>query len=302
MKPESRFATKEEILSPEFSAINDALIFLNREYRLSDHTEINAARFPWSAGRYPAPSVYVSRLWEYPFAVLASGPLQGLKCADVGCGTSPFTLYLSQLAGPGCVTGFDPDVIDGEGKHSMFGANRKLLAQAGVGFRQCDMSALQADDESFDRVYCISVLEHVEEPSVWQKGIREMVRILKPGGLLILTMDLGIETPLANVFDVVKYSGLVPAGCLQYSWPEQRFLQQGDKAMDVYGLVLSKSDKPIFLDYGEKHRAAEYTANRTFVPGITSSQQLQVGKDLARKFGVLRVILKSLAGKYSANR
>ncbi len=42
-----------------------------------------------------------------------------------------------------------------------------------------DIHALPLPDESVDAIVCIAVLEHVEEP---QKAVREMHRVLKPGG------------------------------------------------------------------------------------------------------------------------
>lgn len=38
-------------------------------------------------------------------------------------------------------------------------------------------------DEAFDCIYCSGVLEHVDDPFA---GIKEMTRVLKPGGVLLL--------------------------------------------------------------------------------------------------------------------
>lgn len=42
-----------------------------------------------------------------------------------------------------------------------------------------DIHDLPFEDNSIDAIVCIAVLEHVEEP---QKAVREMYRVLKPGG------------------------------------------------------------------------------------------------------------------------
>lgn len=42
-----------------------------------------------------------------------------------------------------------------------------------------DIHAIPLDDNSVDAIICMSVLEHVEEP---QLAVREMYRVLKPGG------------------------------------------------------------------------------------------------------------------------
>ncbi len=51
-----------------------------------------------------------------------------------------------------------------------------------------DITAIPVKDASFDFVLCTEVLEHVSEPI---KAIKEMARILKSGGRILLTAPLG---------------------------------------------------------------------------------------------------------------
>ena len=51
-----------------------------------------------------------------------------------------------------------------------------------------DITAIPVKDGTFDFVLCTEVLEHVPEPI---KAIKEMARILKPGGRILLTAPLG---------------------------------------------------------------------------------------------------------------
>lgn len=51
----------------------------------------------------------------------------------------------------------------------------------------CDLAAIPVDDGRFDAVVCTQVLEHVPEP---ETILRELSRVLKPGGLLFLTVPL----------------------------------------------------------------------------------------------------------------
>ncbi len=292
----SRFATKEELLREEFAAINRELYVINQKYDLPDQTVLNIERFPWSIDRFPRPSLYVSRMWEYPYAILAADLQPGMTCADIGCGTSPFTLLLAEKTGRQCVTGFDPD--ERNDLESPFGANRSFLKSHGIVFERNDMRKLNAADSTFDRVFCLSVLEHLDEPAIWQEGMREMVRVLKPGGRLILTVDLGIRLPLTRPLDIIQHSGLSVLGSFDNRWPRERFLVIDGVALDVFGMILEKSNERIFLDYGRTIEISQAEANQRFTPPIYDSQQIQIGRDLRRSPGGIRVLAKLLSGKY----
>lgn len=51
-----------------------------------------------------------------------------------------------------------------------------------------DIGSIPAPDDSFDVVLCTEVLEHVPEPIA---AVRELARILRPGGRLLLSAPLG---------------------------------------------------------------------------------------------------------------
>ena len=60
-----------------------------------------------------------------------------------------------------------------------------------------DMMKLTYPDNMFDIVICTSVIEHTFNQAQWMGdmiAIREMRRILKPGGLLLLSTDMGDKT------------------------------------------------------------------------------------------------------------
>ena len=54
----------------------------------------------------------------------------------------------------------------------------------------CDARSIALATESVDCVYCISVLEHIPE---FESVISEIRRVLRPGGLLVLTFDIDLR-------------------------------------------------------------------------------------------------------------
>ncbi|WP_336810480.1 class I SAM-dependent methyltransferase [Bosea sp. MMO-172] len=52
----------------------------------------------------------------------------------------------------------------------------------------CDITSIPVQEGEFDAVVCTEVLEHVPDPV---GALRELVRVLKPGGLLVVSAPLG---------------------------------------------------------------------------------------------------------------
>jgi len=54
-------------------------------------------------------------------------------------------------------------------------------------------------DESFDFALCVSVLQHIDQDVTYQATLPELVRVLRPGGVLLLAFKRGSGT--ASVYD-----------------------------------------------------------------------------------------------------
>ncbi len=246
------FATVEAIQSEAFRLVNRKLSIIHAQLALPGHEDYNQKLFPWSIKEHPEARLYATRLWEYPWAISKAKLEPNMICGDVGCGMTAFTPYL--VREEKCiVTGFDPDVVETGFPKGEFGVNPIWLEDSRIRFKACGMDALDAEDNTFDRLFCLSVIEHVPA-DVAIRGMQEMARVLKPGGLAIITMDLCVseDVPSIDPLSLIWESGLLPAGELNLAWPVHR-LGHGFKrglSADVYGLVLRKDATVVDETYG----------------------------------------------------
>jgi len=101
---------------------------------------------------------------------------EGHHVLDIGCGTGLHCQLLTFLVGrSGLVTGIDySDQMVREAQRRVEGRNLPLKFERG------DANALEFDNNTFDRIWCAAVLQHLADPS---KAVAEMVRVLRPGGM-----------------------------------------------------------------------------------------------------------------------
>ncbi len=258
-KPEtcSTYADINEIRSERFQDIITELNSLNMKYHLADHSELNKVRYPWSQKYLSTPQFYASRLWEYPWAILHAQLEPGMHCADVGCGESPFTIYLKEIAG--CeVLGFDPDIHRRDSQDN-FGVSESYIERTGLKIAESSIDSLQADERRFDRVFCISVMEHIPDFHVREKGMKEIARILKPGGLALISVDVNLLMRFSNPLELVWESGLNLYGGINLTMPEKRLgiFCDGRQPADVFGMVLRKDQSMINVHYGNEVEKVE---------------------------------------------
>lgn len=111
----------------------------------------------------------------------------GERVLDVGSPKLP-SLYLSYCRGAEVfATDLFPYFFD-EYAHYV---HRLGSPPAGYRMEATDARALPYADNSFDRVYAISVVEHIEDMGD-SLALREMARVLKPGGTCCLTVPFDL--------------------------------------------------------------------------------------------------------------
>jgi len=171
---------------------------------------------------------YAVRRTEYPWAIYnADLNRTNLEILDVGSSISLLPHYLSKHGHQVSVLDIDPITMKKLGPMMAKWANLPSIK-----YKLGSVLDLPFPDESFDRVFCISTLEHLEEETVNGKivnyrkknldikAIAEMFRVLRTGGLLIITLDWSESVPRSYKLDDI-YTRLLK--------PYRRFLLRSNK-------------------------------------------------------------------------
>ncbi|MFJ8196811.1 class I SAM-dependent methyltransferase [Streptomyces sp. NPDC096152] len=112
-----------------------------------------------------------------------SGARPGDRVLDVGCGTGYLTRRMAARTGPeGEVTGVDPSPTVLAHARRKGGGGRDA---APCVYREGIAEALDLPDASFDTVVTSLMLHHLPE-DLRPKALREMRRVLRPGGRLLV--------------------------------------------------------------------------------------------------------------------
>lgn len=134
------------------------------------------------------PLISWSRQWEYPYVfarvaeVVRTHPRA--RILDAGSGATFLPFYLRRCFGGTTVACCDTDDTLTDVFSSL---NRNMNGD--INFSAADIRALPYDDQSFDLVYCVSVLEHTDS---YRDILAELLRVSKRGQLAI-TFDVSLD-------------------------------------------------------------------------------------------------------------
>ena len=218
---------------------------------------------------------YRGLLWQ-AYEALELGP--GMRVLDAGCGTGNFEHFISLK----CPPPIQIEALDASaGMLSV--ARRKCRSLEYVSFSPGDLNAeLPFEDATFDRIVTINVLYALDDP---ERVVRELLRVLKPGGVLVISSPLpsysvrpmiadhfrrlrnvwGLHRQIGRVLETVWM--LVTGGAAQWflnsfvinrreadgmyrslGRQELEGLLQGHRARDVgtYDICLASADQNVF--------------------------------------------------------
>lgn len=145
----------------------------------------------------------------------------GSKILDACAGTGAYSIYLAEQ-GHGVTSG---DLVPNNVDLIKQRVKASLLDDIQV-MNVLDLSALA--DESFDVVLCMGALYHLSEETDQRRAIQECLRILKPGGILVLSyinrfaqFMVSVEDGLKNIEDGVRIFHNRTDSIFTYTTPEE---------------------------------------------------------------------------------
>ena len=169
-------------------------------------------------------SAGMHRLWKR-FAVDVSGVGQGDKVLDIAGGSGDLSRLFAKKVGtqsavnPGTVILIDINA-------SMLGVGRDRMIDAGLSIpaTQCNAEVLPFADETFNCVIVAFGLRNMTHKDV---ALREMQRVLKPGGRLLVLEFSKVWQPLEKLYDTYSFKLLPKFGkWIANDEPSYRYLAE----------------------------------------------------------------------------
>jgi SAM-dependent methyltransferase len=114
---------------------------------------------------------------RFASSVRDAGPV-----CDMGCGPGHVNAYLHERGLDVCGIDLSPNMVE-----------RARELTPGVQFRQGDMMALDAPDGEWAGMTAFYSIIHIPRPDI-EKTLRELRRVLRPEGLLLMAFHLGEQT------------------------------------------------------------------------------------------------------------
>jgi len=121
----------------------------------------------------------------------AAAAVAGRDVLDAGCGEGYGSRLLAELGGARRCVGIDIDERTIAAARDAYGNGATLEFEAG------DVTRLPFEDKSFDVITCFETIEHVAAQS---NAVAELARVLRPGGMLLISSPNRGVYPPGNPF------------------------------------------------------------------------------------------------------
>jgi SAM-dependent methyltransferase len=196
--------------------------------------------------RYEGLHLHPSKRWEYPWSLRRARIAAGAQVLDAGCGASIFPVYLSTLRVQ--VTAIDRFLP--KMQHARF-------YHPHLKYIRGKIQDLPFADHAFDAVFCISVIEHLPIQDM-MPALKEMARVLKPGGRLLLTTDY-----TENAGESLRYEGPGENFSVDWNvfdWPQLQNLLDAFTELEMEGKLNLRADWPRIRNQMRRFHGYPYTA------------------------------------------
>ena len=154
--------------------------------------------------------------WARRVRMLSSHLKPGMTVLELGCGTGSFTRELARSGAEVFAIDVSPELLE------IANAN---CSAPNVQYQIQNAYALTYSEGTFDSVVGSSVLHHLEI----EAAIRDMYRVLKPGGTIYFTEPNMLNPQIAiqkNIPWIKRKLGDSPDETAFFRWPLQRLLQR----------------------------------------------------------------------------
>jgi len=157
-------------------------------------------------------------------------PVHG-KVLEIAPGPGYFSIELAQL-GNFQITGLDIS-------KSFVEIARRNASEAGlqIDFREGNASAMPFKENTFDFTFCQAAFKNFSEPV---KAIAEMYRVLRPGGLSIIS-DLRRDAPPEEIEREIKGMGLGPVNRFMVRWTFRNMLLKNAYRLDEMKSMVART-------------------------------------------------------------
>lgn len=150
-------------------------------------------------------SLDIDKWWRHLAVRQAADRHKSQNILDVACGTGDFSIALARYARKSSVIGVDLS-------EGMMQKGREKVMKAGLSgsirMIKGDCEALEFADSSFDAVcagFGVRNFEHLEQ------GLMEMLRVLRPGGKLVI-LELSVpRTPVLKFLYKIYFTKILPS-------------------------------------------------------------------------------------------
>lgn len=174
---------------------------------------------------YTIPGTWWSRLYEYIWAGKFTNNDDVVLDVATGLG-HPFKFYLATKVKKVFACDNDPRILSNNkimddirlarGNDDISDLDHSVMNS--VTYAMCDIAELPYEDKMFNKLFCISVFEHLME-DLQLNALKEFVRVLKDDGLIVMTVDYP-DVNIEKIMEFMKEAKLKFYGQYNFDKPD----------------------------------------------------------------------------------